>query len=391
MRERVLIVGGGVAGLATAWSLGRRGARDVLLVEAGARLGAQATAQNAAILRTPMPDPVGEALGREGADFLRAPPPDFAPRPLLDACGLLLVAARGSEGARVWAERLARRSDAGVRELDEAGISAVAPHATAQDSRGFLLPGEGRIDVPALIAGFERGALAAGVRIALRTRVHELLPEARGVRLEDGRTLEADRVVLAAGAWAAQLSAGVGSRIALQPTRRHLAITRADGAVDPRWPVVWRDDEPFYARPEAGGLLLSACDEEPVDPLSLTADARELQRTLAAARRHLRLSTTLAPARFWAGIRTHSADERFVIGPDPDVARLVWAGALGGHGITCAEPVGRLAADWILTGSCAHPLAHALDPRRFAADPARPRASAHEASATRSPVPSDQV
>lgn len=366
MGERVLIVGGGIAGLATAWALAQRGVRDVLVLEAGARLGAQATAQNAAILRTPMPDPVGEALGREGAEFLRAPPPGFTDRPLLDACGLLLVARRGSAGAREWSERLARRADADVRELSGETLVACAPHVADREAQGYLLPHEGRIDVPGLVLAFAHGARTKGVEFLRCTRVRELMPDARGVVLADGSEMEADRVVLAAGAWSGPLAASAGSRIALQPTRRHLLVTRADRAFDPRWPIVWRDDEPFYARPEAGGLLLSACDEEPVDAPRLTAEPRELQRTLAYARRHLRLEHAPEPARFWAGIRTHAADSRFVIGPDPDVAGLVWAGALGGHGITCAEPVGRIAADWIEDGASLHPLAAEMDPRRFA-------------------------
>lgn len=371
MSGQILIVGGGIAGLSTAWWLARRGERDVVVLESGARLGAQATAQNAAILRTPMPDAVGEELGREGAEFLRAPPAGFADAPLLDECGLLLVAQRGSEGARVWAERLARRTDADVRELDAAGVRARAPHVRADDARCFLIPREGRIDVPALVRGFERGARAAGVRFALRTRVRELLPDGRGVRLEGGRVLEAERVVLAAGAWAAELAASAGSRVVLHPARRHLLVTRSSPAVDPSWPVVWRDDDPFYARPEAGGLMLSACDEEPIAAENLTADPRELRRTRASARRHLDVDDALEPVRFWAGIRTHAADQRFAIGPDPDVAGLVWAGALGGHGITCAAPVGRIAADWILDGASAHPLARELDPRRLVAAAAR--------------------
>ncbi len=362
--QRVLIVGGGIAGLATAWWLARRGARDVVVLEAGALLGAQATAQNAAILRTPMPDPVGEALGREGGEFLRAPPAGFSETPLLDACGLLLVAERGSSGARTWADRLARRADADVRELDADALRARAPHVRAEQAQCFLLPREGRIDVPALVRGFEHGARAAGVQFRLRTRVRELLADGRGVRLEDGSALEAERVVLAAGAWAGALAAAAGSRIELHPTRRHLLVTRASPRVDPAWPVVWRDDEPFYARPEAGGLLISACDEEPITVAALTAETRELQRTTERARKHLRLADALEPARFWAGIRTHAEDQRFLIGPDPDVAGLVWAGALGGHGITCAEPVGRIAAEWVVDGVSAHGLATALNPDR---------------------------
>ncbi|MBL8862279.1 MAG: FAD-binding oxidoreductase [Planctomycetes bacterium] len=363
---RIVVVGGGIAGLSTAWQLARRGARGVVLVEAGPRLAAQATAQNAAILRTPMPDPVGEALGREGAAFLRAPPPDFAPGPLLDACGLLLVTERGSAGERDWSARLAARA-AEVRELSAAELARRAPHVRGAGTTAYLLPREGRVDVPALAAGFERGARAGGVRIELRAPVRELLADARGVRLADGRVLAAERVVLCAGAWAGALARAAGSRVQLTPTRRHLFVTRASGAVDPRWPVVWRDDQPFYARPEAGGLLLSGCDEEPVDPDRLAAEPGQLTRTLALAGRFLELAEPWQIARLWAGIRTHAPDGRFAVGPDPDLPGLVWAGALGGHGITCAEVVGRVAAQWILDGNSEHPLAAELDPRRPAA------------------------
>ncbi len=371
--HRILIVGGGIAGLATAWWLARRGERDVVVVEAGGRLGAQATSQNAAILRTPMPDFLGEELGREGADFLRDPPRGFADRPLLDACGLLLVARRGSDGARLWAERLAHRPSTDVRELDPCELRARAPHVEGADARAFLIPREGRIDVPALVRAFESGARAAGVRFLLDARVRELLADGRGVRLADGRVFEAERTVLAAGAWAGALAASAGSPVRLRPTRRHLVVTRASRAIDPRWPVVWRDDDPFYARPESGGLLLSGCDEVDVDPHRLEAHPSELARTQRLARRHLRLDDRLEPARFWAGIRTHAEDPRFVIGPDPLVAGLVWAGALGGHGITCAAPVGRIAAEWILDGASTHRFARELDPRRFASRPARER------------------
>ncbi len=366
MRARTIVVGAGIAGLSTAWALARRGARDVVVVDAAERVGTQATAQNAAILRTPMLDAVGEELGREGAAFLRAPPVDFADRPLLDACGLLLVCQRGSAGERTWSQQLARHGD-DVRELPDKQLAAIAPHVRREDARGFLLPGEGRIELAALVAAFERAARTLGVKFVLGVRVRAILPQGRGVQLADGRVIEGERVVLAAGAWAQELAARAGSRIELQPTRRHLLVTRASQDVDPRWPVVWRDDDPFYARPEAGGLMVSACDEEPVRPAQLHAERAQLERAMDMSKRHLELRGELQPARFWAGIRTHAADARFVIGPDPDVEGVVWCGALGGHGITCAEPAGRIAADWIQDGASSHPLAGELHPARFAA------------------------
>ena len=57
-RWETLIIGGGVAGLATAWHLARRGCERVLLVERDAQLGAESSGKNAAILRTFGADPI---------------------------------------------------------------------------------------------------------------------------------------------------------------------------------------------------------------------------------------------------------------------------------------------------------------------------------------------
>ena len=69
-----LILGGGVAGLATAWHLVRRGARDVVLLERDPGLGRQSSGRNAAILRTFGTDPVLNTIALRAALFLHATP-----------------------------------------------------------------------------------------------------------------------------------------------------------------------------------------------------------------------------------------------------------------------------------------------------------------------------
>jgi glycine/D-amino acid oxidase-like deaminating enzyme len=387
MSERtVLIVGGGIAGTATAWFLARRGARDVVLIERETRLGSHATAQNAAILRTSMPDEVTERLARESAEFLRAPPAGFAPAPLVDECGIVITSAQREGELDAWEQRLDARARRGVaaetdvERCSGARLREIAPHfaarGAARERRAWLLLREGRIDNAALMSAFERGARRAGVRFELGQRVRELLversadgsspPRVRGVRLADGRALEAETTVIAAGGWAAELGRLAGSRVTLRPTRRHLLVTASDARVNPRWPVVWADEDAFYARPEGGGLMLCACDEVDVEPDRLVAVSEERERVLEKAARLLPEFAGARAARFWAGVRTLTHDDRFVIGGDADVDGLFWVAGLGGHGMTCSAAIGRLAADWIVDGSSAHFAAAHVDPARFA-------------------------
>ena len=66
----ILIIGGGIAGAATAWHLAQRGAQGVILLEREPDFGAHATSQNAAILRTFTEKAATTALAHETAALL---------------------------------------------------------------------------------------------------------------------------------------------------------------------------------------------------------------------------------------------------------------------------------------------------------------------------------
>jgi glycine/D-amino acid oxidase-like deaminating enzyme len=373
---RVILIGGGIAGVAAAWFLARRGETRVVLVEREPHLGSQATAQNAAILRTSMPDALTEELARESAEFLRDPPRGFSSVPLVEECGVVIASACDASERASWQTRLDARAERGrggeppdVERLTPDRLRAIAPHFEAHARSAWLLVREGRIDNAALMHAFESGARARGVRFETEAAVREIVLErsrAAGVRLADGRVLRAERTVIAAGGWAERLGRAAGSRVELRPTRRHLVVTEIDARVDARWPVVWTDGDPFYARPESGGLMLCACDEVDVEPDELRALPEERERALEKTARYLPGFADARAAHYWAGIRTLTHDDRFVIGRDPDVEGLGWIAGLGGHGMTCSAAIGRLAADLILDGTSAHPAAKALDPARFA-------------------------
>jgi glycine/D-amino acid oxidase-like deaminating enzyme len=349
--QRVVVVGAGLAGLSTAWHLVRLGATDVVVVEREREIGTQASAQNAAIVRTAIDDAPMETLARMGARFLNDPPAGFAPRRLVAGNGLLVLSSKtlpSPHGKRVEAEY--------ARQM----LPTLGPKTTP----GTFFADEGLVDVRALITAFAAGARSAGVRFVLGAGVRAIRPGGCGVELASGETIEADQCVIAAGAWAAPLGRAIGSRVELTPTRRHLLVTRADDAIDPRWPVVWSDDDEFYARPEAGGWMLCPCDEDEVDPDQLAVSVSALESVRAKAAHVIPASHDAPAARFWAGLRTHAADRRFVIGRDPEVPHLIWAAGLGGHGVTCAAAVGELAASAVLRRELPRDLAEPFSPAR---------------------------
>lgn len=359
-----LIVGGGIAGAATAWFLARRDAGSVLVLDRESELGAHSTAKNAGILRTWIAEPSTRELAEESLRFLSAPPADFSEVALFDPCGLVLEI---KDAERASFDAWAARRPGGASALDEAAFRAALPHVAWRPGRWMLIPGDGRLDAAAIHAAFVSGARRAGASFRTRAGVRELLVEdgrVRGVRLDDGTELRAARTILAAGGWAGALGRAAGSPLELHPRRRHLLVTAVDEQIDPRWPVIWSDSEKYYARPESGGMMICACDETEVDPDACTVEPSVLDSIAARAETHLPRFADAGAAHYWCGMRTFADDPRFAIGDDPVLAGLFWVAALGGHGMTTSAAVGRLAAD-LLTGRDAGPLAHAVDPARL--------------------------
>ena len=160
-RAAVAVVGGGVAGLATAWALGERGHGDVVVLEREATLATHASGKNAAMCRALAADAAGTALPAAGAASLRRPPAGFARAPLVDDRGAVLLA-----GAAVIAELAARA----LRfELQHAAISAAEVAARwpgLEVARGGLwFPHDGNIDLGVLVESYAAGARAAGAQL----------------------------------------------------------------------------------------------------------------------------------------------------------------------------------------------------------------------------------
>jgi D-arginine dehydrogenase len=364
--ERVIIIGAGMAGAATAYFLARKGLSNILILEKEKIAGTQSTGRNAAILRTMIPDQFLSRLACESAEFFHHPPTGFSTEPLVDTVGVWLAA--GGEHIKTLKSWCEDNPEAGLEQIDASIMYKQIPVVARGIERIACKQSDGVLDVHSILQGFLRGACSAGAHVRFSCEFKNLkIQNERVWGVETGEGfMEASKVVVANGAWASVSNAFSGYSLPFTPYRRHLLVTEPNPQVNPRWPVIWIVGEDFYFRPESGGLLMSGCDTMKVTPeQGEITDPSELERIAVKASRWLPSLADAGVARAWSGMRTFAPDDLFVVGSDPRLPGLYWVAGLGGHGITCSPVVGSMAADWIADGGSEHPAASLLAPDRL--------------------------
>ena len=239
-----------------------------------------------------------------------------------------------------WKMRTDRGKD--IVALDSGQLRDLVPELSPAYSHGVLLPDHGYLSNPyRMVTSLAARFVADGGRIE-RARVTALRPHASGVTvcLEGGRTVEAARVVVAAGAWSAQLTAPLGIRIPLE-TQRGYQVTIADAGVTPKLPVTVVEEK-YYATPMEDGLRVAGTVE--FAGLAAPPVYRRARRLLEQVK-DLFPSVRVDGFTEWMGHRPCLPDTLPAIGQPRGQPRLLMAFGHGHNGMTSGPVTGRLVAD----------------------------------------------
>jgi len=379
----VLVVGGGLVGCATAWHLAKTGA-SVLLVEAG-DLGMGASGQNAGSLHFQIERRFleqGDALARQAEQTIalsRLAIEDW--RGLETALGADLhvvmegglMVAETPDDVALLERKIARETREGLRMalLDGDEARRIAPYL----SNGILAAGfsadEGHADSRAITPAFAAAAVRAGADIRTRTPLRSLDRiaggfEARGDRL----AVRAEQVLVAAGAWTAQVCAMANLHAPLYPVALLMNATeRADRPLIPHL-VQHVGRRLSMKQTHAGNILigggwssrLARTGDGRFDP---GARADMIEESLAG---NLRAAIDTVPdvaalnlIRSWTGVTAVSGDQLPVVGQVPRMPGLWIAG--GGSAFTLGPTFARLIAQAM--GGQAMPELDFVSPARF--------------------------
>jgi glycine oxidase len=355
---KVAIIGAGVIGLGIAWRLAGRSA-SVDVFDRGAA-GSGASHAAAGMLAACCEAEPGEdalvALGRES----QARWPAFAAE-LLETSGIdvelrkdgtLVVALTADDQARIH-HHLAHQKKLGLplEWISAAETRRREPHLAGKLAGAGWSPEDHQVDNRKLAAALRIAAERAGASIHEHTPVKEISVangRADGVILADGTKVEADVVVLAAGAWSRGI-AGLApeQRPPVRPIKGQMVSLKMDTASPLIRHVIWAPGVYMVPRND-GRLIVGATVEEKAFDTTLTAGG--LLTLLEAAWRAVPAIEELPIDEMWVGHRPGSRDDAPILGPGP-VHGLVYATGHHRNGILLAPVSVDAIAQLVLEGS----------------------------------------
>ena len=350
-RFEVVVVGGGLAGLATAASLCSQGCHSILVLESETVPGAHSSGKNAGLVRQAAEDPQTTKLCVRGAELIRQRHqqcPD-----LFRQSGSLIISDGNHVPASSWAQ-------VEHQCLPEGEVRRHYPELQAwPGGQAYWTPTDGIIDVPKLLGSLMEELVSGGGAVsfgAAAGRVRYLDSGGFQIEVHDGSSrnriigeILCNQVVIANGAWAAEFSAASGMPISLNVTNRGCLITESGGFGIQERPWIWSDLAGWYLRQMGDSLLWSACEEEEsaAGVLNLSTDLADYWREKVKSSWGSS-GQSLNCLSSWVGQRTFCADRKFLLGADSRCDGWHWAVGLGGHGVTCALAVGERVAGSVL-------------------------------------------
>ncbi len=355
----VVIVGGGVAGCATAFYATEAGL-DTVVVERRDGLGTLTTAASEECFRAQFDEPENVkmmlesiAVFRDFARVIRIPGYDIN---LLQQGYLFLTTdENGVELQRRRAERQHSMGLSDVELLDGDETRRRFPFVGPAVLGATFRAGDGWLSAHELTFGFAKGSSAL---FALRTEATNILLDAHGVAaVTTTRGQVSTRcAIVSAGPFSGVVSFWAGLCLPLTILRRQKVVLGSAPLVPRGAPMTVDSDTGVYWRPEVGGAALGwALPEEPSEPLEkVPTDWTFPAIVLDGAARLVpfwnQIAETLTRENVFlsAGQYTCTPDHKPIIGPCNTVPGLYFNLGYSGHGIMASPGGARLLLDLIV-------------------------------------------
>ncbi|WP_121742719.1 NAD(P)/FAD-dependent oxidoreductase [Natronorubrum halophilum] len=377
----VIVIGGGIVGLASAYELAARDI-DVVVCEQGS-IGNGSTERAAGGIRAQFSTPVNVDLSLASMRTWEAFEERFGTDIDYRRTGYLFLA-RSEDTAERLETTVAMQNERGVPSevLEPETAHARCPGI---DPERFVAatysPTDGFADPHLALQGYARAAADAGVDVRTKTPVVDVLRErsvangsdddgrVTGVETPDGR-LEAEFVVNAAGPWAGEIAATADVPLPIAPKRRQIAIVEPERPAPETDPFAIDLEGGSYFRPDRDGDALVGGhfgESNPDADPDAYARSMDFEWAVDALESVSEWATYFGPEsaikRGWAGLYAVTPDDSAIV--EETVPGFVTAAGFSGHGFQHAPATGKLVAELVTEGEASLVDIESLSSDRF--------------------------
>ncbi len=354
----VLVIGGGVIGSSIAYHAARQG-RKVLVVERAEVVASEPAASwaSAGGVRRQGRHPAEAKLAVEAIERWRTLEEELAADMQYRRGGNLLLAETEAEAEQLvtFVREQQEYGFTDVRLVDRQDIAALVPGLHDGVAAGSYSPSDGQADPVLTTRAFAAAAQRYGATYWNGTAVLALLT--RGERVIGARTergeVEAEQVVLAAGAWSNDVAQSVGLRLPVRTVALQMVLS-TPAERQALQPVVSAVSRALSLKQLNDGSFLLGGGW----PGDVAADGRSYRLRQESIKGNWKTACEVLPAvgqqaiaRAWCGLEAESIDDLPFIGPIDGLDGLTVAVGFSGHGFALAPAVGRVVAEQLAGGA----------------------------------------
>jgi sarcosine oxidase subunit beta len=346
----VIVIGGGIIGLASAYHLSRRG-QKVLVLEIKYP-GSGSTGRCIGGIRQQFSTAGAIRLMQESVRQFRLMKEEFGFSVEYVEGGYLFLA-HDPQRLETFKAILPLQKSLGlaVEVLDTAGCRKIAPQLNPEGLLGGVFsPEDGQAYPFKVVEGYIREIKKLGSEVRFFTEVNEIILEkatVKGVRTRAGETFPADVVLNAAGPWAQEVGRMVGLELPIAPEEHEAFITDRVPPLFTTMVVDYRTDGCYFYQ-RSNGQVIGCYSPVPNKPGIITESSLEF--LVEMSKRTVRLVPELATARVirhWGGCYSMTPDGSPFIDKTA-IDGFYVANGMSGHGFMFAPAIGRYISEIIL-------------------------------------------
>jgi len=350
-KAKIVIIGGGVMGLALAYNLSLRGEKDVVVLERG-YLCAGASGRNGGGVRMQWGTAANIQLARRSIELMKQFASDLGINIWLRQGGYLFLAK---------SEEVAKRLERNAALHNKHGVSTriITPDAAKDIVPGLTMKGvvtasynpeDGVIFPWPFMWGYAQHCLKKGIKVETFTHVTGFDisgGQVRKVKTDRG-DIACDTVVLAAGAWSPEIARLADIKLPNEPHRHEILSTEPlKPFLGPLVSVL--DSGLYFSQSMRGEIVGGMGDPKEPAGLNMGSTMRFVARFSQALTEQLPRVGHVKVLRQWAGCYDVTPDNNPVLGRTPGLDNMLQMSGFVGHGFMMAPAVAERMAQWMAT------------------------------------------